>query len=879
MRIHRIKLRNYRGVIESEVAFAPQGVTIIEGDNEVGKTSLAQAVGLILDYHDSSTHRSVKAVQPVGRDAGAEVEVEISCGPHRFVYSKRWHRQKQTTLQILEPRREQLTGREAHDRVNAMLDETLDRPLWQALRLEQGVQLAQAGFDVVSLSQALDVAAGGEQAGANDDDLWERICSERDRYWTATGQANRARMTLGAEVDEARAQVAEVEGRLRALDGDAEEVARLVEEADVLEAGQVAHEGTEAELTARAEAVAELRAHLRQLRSERDTAAAECTGERLQWERRRDLVAAVDAGVETLRARQAEVDHGQPARAAAEARHAVAQDALALARSERQAAEVAHTLAVGDRDHRRQQIELEQLTERRDRVVEAQQKLNDAERLIESIRVDDDLVFRIEVAHLELAKARAAADSGAAVVTTTALGPLEVEVEVGGQVTRLAAGSVDERSVTGWFELTVPDVVRVQVRPGAEARVLAERLREAGDDLAALCDAGGVEDLDQARALAAERAEAVRTRATAVTVIRQDLRDLTLDALAQKIERLTVRVAEYAAARAPESSLPSDFDSAQTQANATEAVLAERQAELARREADAEQAAAAVNNAAVGDARLGALLEQARSALGQAEQSLLAARAEQSDPDIAAALEAAETKLARRSAAVSAAEGQLALEDPDSLDDLRANARAAKARGAATLHANRERRQELRVKLDLLGEEGMAQELDEAKTRLEHRERERQSLEARADAAALLHEVLAARRAEAHTRYVAPFRHKIEHLGRLVFGHTLEVELDAELRIARRTLEGVTVDFDQLSTGAQEQLGIISRLACAAIVAQDGGAPVIFDDALGWTDPRRLDRMGAAIAVAGRECQVIVLTCTPGRYANVGTANVVTLSA
>ena len=36
-------------------------------------------------------------------------------------------------------------------------------------------------------------------------------------------------------------------------------------------------------------------------------------------------------------------------------------------------------------------------------------------------------------------------------------------------------------------------------------------------------------------------------------------------------------------------------------------------------------------------------------------------------------------------------------------------------------------------------------------------------------------------------------------------------------------------------------------------------------------------RMGAAIATAGRECQVIVLTCTPGRYAHVGNATVVSL--
>jgi uncharacterized protein YhaN len=87
------------------------------------------------------------------------------------------------------------------------------------------------------------------------------------------------------------------------------------------------------------------------------------------------------------------------------------------------------------------------------------------------------------------------------------------------------------------------------------------------------------------------------------------------------------------------------------------------------------------------------------------------------------------------------------------------------------------------------------------------------------------------------------------------------------------------VAFDQLSVGTREQLGIISRLACASIVAADGGAPAIFDDALGWTDPGRLQRMGAAIASAGRTCQIIVLTCTPGRYGSVGSATVIALGA
>ncbi|MEO6628092.1 MAG: ATP-binding protein, partial [Aquihabitans sp.] len=188
MRIHRLELRNYRGVAESNVTFPTTGVTIIEGDNEVGKSSLAEAIDLVLTVRDDSKKSGIKAIQPVDRDAGPEVTIELSTGPYRFVLAKRWLRKAETTLTVLEPQRAQLTGREAHERVTEILAETLDPDLWAALRLEQGGDLEQASFALPSLGRALDAAAGTDQDGHHEDALWERVVAERDRYWTATGK-------------------------------------------------------------------------------------------------------------------------------------------------------------------------------------------------------------------------------------------------------------------------------------------------------------------------------------------------------------------------------------------------------------------------------------------------------------------------------------------------------------------------------------------------------------------------------------------------------------------------------------------------------------------------------------------------------------------
>ena len=105
-------------------------------------------------------------------------------------------------------------------------------------------------------------------------------------------------------------------------------------------------------------------------------------------------------------------------------------------------------------------------------------------------------------------------------------------------------------------------------------------------------------------------------------------------------------------------------------------------------------------------------------------------------------------------------------------------------------------------------------------------------------------------------------------------GSDFDIALDEDWTILSVTRAGQTVPFDSLSVGAKEQLGILTRLAAARIVADEGGVPVIIDDALGFSDPGRLQSMGAAIAAAGRDAQVVVLTCTPGRFMYLGEVGV-----
>ena len=138
MKLHRLVLTNYRGINHREIDFPERGVVVVAGANEIGKSSMIEALDLLLESKDRSTKKEVKQVKPTHADVGAEVTAEISTGPYRFEYYKRFHKKAETRLTILAPRREQLTGEEAHNRVRAMLDETVDTELWRAQRVLPG---------------------------------------------------------------------------------------------------------------------------------------------------------------------------------------------------------------------------------------------------------------------------------------------------------------------------------------------------------------------------------------------------------------------------------------------------------------------------------------------------------------------------------------------------------------------------------------------------------------------------------------------------------------------------------------------------------------------------------------------------------------------
>ena len=821
---------------------------------------------------DSSGHRQVKSVQPVGRDVGPEVEIEMSTGEYRFIYRKRWLRRSETVLNVLSPQHDQLTGRAAHERVEEILDETLDRDLWAALRIEQGAELSLPGFDVPSLVAALDQAASGDDTADEDDDLWSRMCEEHDRYWTATGRPKRDRNAKLAEVETARSRVLELEDQLNSIDRDVTEMGRLAADERRLVLTRDKFDQQASELSEQWNATEQVRSNVDRLAAASDAAALKHDSIASEQQRRQELIDELQSRTEELKALDARTLEAAPALAAAIKHVEETTAALEAARADLSAAEAEQRRADEDRDHHRNRIEVEQLSERHERVVGAEQRLQEADKLLESVKVDDDLLGQIEEAHLAVVSAEAAVAS----VDTTA--SRELSIEINGEEVVLAAGETQHTVVDEDVLLVVPDTAEIRVRAGTGSQSLATQRRQAQQEFRRLCSVAGVADQAEARQAAEQRKAAERQRREALDTITRDLRDLTVDVLRGKIEGLTRRINAYAAERPEDPPLPPDFDTAKQVAAAKARTVEEKRAQFDNCDQAAKSASSALQEERLNESNLAGKIEMARNAKQQAADSVASARSQRTDSTIASELAQAEESAREALESLEDAEAELSAADPESLEVRLQNAQNAVRRASDDLQANEQRQNELRIALSVRGEEGLHTRHEEATGQLRHLEREHQRTETRAEAASLLHGTFSRRRQEARQRYSGPFKQRIEQLCRIVFNRSFTVDIDQNLRIVRRTLDGDTLRVDQLSAGALEQLAVISRLACAAIVSPDGGgAPVIIDDALGWSDPDRLERMGAAIAAAGEHCQVIILTCTPGRYAHIGNATTIQL--
>ncbi|AZZ43053.1 hypothetical protein C0Z11_12930 [Acidipropionibacterium jensenii] len=933
MRLHRIHVENFRSIHERTLTLPDSGLVIAEGLNEVGKTSMIEALDLLLDPRLKATSKAgrVTQTQPYGTDLPVVVEAEMTVGGVRLIHSKQFLHQPQARLEFVSGRRagEVLTGEEATDAMAEIWRGT-DDTLWQALRLMQAGSLEALSLrSSTALTAALDRAihdqAVRDQGGEGDDvaapdgasgngsdrdgaGLLAAVRHEYEQYWTPTGKPGKVLKEAAAKTERLTAELQQATARLTEVDtvvSDLEESQENLEDqqrslaalkvsaaqdaaalADLEDLEHAVTEATRAEQDAR---------HLRDAADdelkERKAAVAELADARDAEEYARAAARTAHEAVEAVESQFTEADR-------------VWREADSARRKAKEAWYAARRRASELRD----QARLERLNQTITTITALQTEIAEAENRVDANPATTAGIKAARAAEQKLTAARIRLETASPRMTLTRLAEDAPELRVDGEPIGDEGDEGDEgddesRVVDRRTVVEIAAAWRITVVPAADVDDLAHQVEAAERDLAALLDPMGVATVEEARDLLSR----LRREEDALTALHQrvarELEDAGAEAersggtgsgigagssvgdgsgagagagvgsvsLADLIavrDRITASSAlvhernttgsNTANTETPEQAdqTADRLESAHEDADLAEATARSARDTVQERRSTAREAASAASST----------LTSSHDQVQRLQDRLEAAREQTSDQALEDAARAAEEQHKDAMSKVTTASQELDSHSPDQvMEAAQASARRL-ARAGERLATSRGRHAELTGQLRGLDREGRQDRFDEL-SGLAHRSGiESAALTRRADAARLLHDTLIRHRDEEHRRYLEPFTREVERLGRGVFGRDMAVRVDDSLTVTKRLLNGAWLDWDQLSTGAKEQLGLVVRLATAQLVDPKDGVPVILDDALVYSDRVRTSRVLKEVATGSRNHQVIVLTSAPERY-------------
>ncbi|WP_054953170.1 AAA family ATPase [Flaviflexus massiliensis] len=859
MKLHSLSVRNFRGITDQKVEFG-DGLTIVSGRNEAGKSSLIDAFDLLIELKATSASRKVKSVKPVHDDVGPEVEAEFTIGPHRVRYSKRWLKSPVTELRFLEgPRSGQSETGDAGHEVARELWEGMDETLWQASRL---MQAQEPGQDSLGSSTALQRALG-EQSGSAPDDprstpLLERVSSEVGKYFTPQRGSYSTLVTKAEKrLVAAETAVEDARSKLAGLESDVRELANLTEDLDRLTEHVDRESNRLKTLEAKAELARQAQELLERTGQERDSHVKEYETREESLKVRSALKADLQAATEELDNLTATRIERQEALAPREAEIASVTKKLNEAKDAKKKLAEALALATLFERQKRTRDEIDRLSAilfDHDSLTEQISKLSAGLRPVEQETVDraTDLERRIDIAE-------AAMKAGAAQVTIESLSSSSkllingTEEELGSEP--LSVPVLDE------YSIELPDQLRVTITPPASSKTGTDEVATLRNELSELLEEAGFETvqlLRQAHSIHQESLASIER----LKERRSDRRggvsaDELRDELSQKRSWLD---SQSEAVEGNIDELSEQDAAAATAVESAEAVLRSH-----------EQDAASLRDEL---SRLNGQIDSQESVKQRADKALSEARELSSDKEVEKAV--SDAKKAVENAEKAFQEAQQKLDESGGAEILADFEHLSQHVTGLQVQVERYK-SDIKVKTAVLESKnrtGIQSGLDEAESELDRANRESASLHARADGARLLEEVLIRHQTSIRAQYVAPFKDALDHLGRALYQDpTFEATLENDLTVSHRCKDGITVSFDNLSTGAKEQLAILIRLATASLVSPDDTVPVMFDDTLGYSDPRMLHRTVSLIGSTQTAGQVIIFTANDERFAGLPDAH------
>lgn len=861
------------------------GLNVVVGPNEMGKSTLLDALRAALFEKYSSKAQPITALQNARNQAGPVVELTFELDDGLYRIAKRFIKKPYARLSCPDGRN--LEGDAAEDTLRHLLG--FDEPgktgakaetlgMWNVLWVQQGQSFG--GLDLPesarsNLHNALETEVGTVLGGRRGRALPQAI--EKQLGELVTGSKGQPRgaykdlidrsATLRDEREDLRQRRQELSQTLNELEEAQDTLARLSsgdrDQADQKELNDARKRHSQlSELEARIHAAAS-DLELKQRNLEQAEQA------RTERARLNETIGSESEAVETARERLDEVrEQEKEARSQRDTLRSQVSDAEAAVTKEDEAvSRQRRILAAVDRQARIQQLEAQC-----EKARSAEKRQQEAQQGAAAILVTDDAITAIREAakDVETVESRLSAAATRVTFDMPPDGLEDIEVDGVALTERQPSLQAIEPTI-----IKIPDHGRITIEPAIKDRdKLLRQKRQAGVKLKEALETAGAKTVEDAEEQYARRqkllqeAELARQEAALHAPATDDY-DVGAQALSDHVEGLRQVLARETDDLGLED-LPTRDEvetalrTAQEEAEKARAALETARASLAGPEE-------ALSRLQTDLGTVGAQYEDAKARLEKLRQQLQEAEQAHSDDDLAAAVESAQSALSEQEAAVSELEAQRTDETLPQLE-------ARIGRLEKAIQDRRDKRESLKVTIGGLKSRIEAAEgagLDEAiaqKSReLELAEEEHARAEREVAVLKLLLSTLRAAEQEAKERYLSPVLSRVRPYLQLLFPGA-DIRIDENLRITGVVRDaGYEEAFHHLSMGTQEQIAVLVRLAFAEMLVEQGHpATVVLDDVLVFSDDRRMSRMFDILNMAAQNVQVVILTCREQLFEDLG---------
>lgn len=917
MKLHSLHVQHFKALTDTRIDFNDT-LTIIHAHNESGKSSLLEALNLILFTKASSKSAAVKASQTKPFDHPIVIEVDCTIASQRLTYRKQYLRSVSTTLVFPDQSRPGLSGDDAHEYVAALLAENIDQQLWDAFMVMQNSQASPVSLKngLPSLASALDAAQGAStrasspaETDVDDGAVVELIEEKYDEYYAKSGKERGELKALAEQVSgldttlrELRAEYLEVEDTLRTI-ADAQQ--RITTAA--------AHEHDCAEAITAAELNIDIYEHLVTSRQDKTRAADKLSENistlqqriRVQKETSQQITSLSDSirsAEDSIEADKAE------AKEIVQAVQRVREELSTTQRIARVHAHRCDLFTAGQRWKQSQEklAGLQELATQIDAIVE---KISAQQQALNAISMTEETVKRLEELDKNCSVAEGKLQGSAPSIAVTALNEATMVVRSqhlasahshpGEDYTLLNSddtGSTQMDASEQWMR-TVNENLSIQLGEDWEVNIsvadeidaVSHQLRTIRAEIQEICDSYGISGLEQARELMHSRSQ-ITADMTALTAQRDALEstagsggitsavqttssavdahaaqwDQALSNVRATIESMSAHQREKILDIVGEE-IPDSTSEEEITLKLAAATAAHQAANATVEQCREHQAALETDKQRLED-RMRPIEDQVlkqRTQRAELEKILegLAGDGEESTQELQGLL-SQHTEISVELSQISEKIDAFVVPPRQQLEQLlseRANIQAQQASAQTDIKYGHH-------VVSGFERKGITSQLQRSEADFEQASIRLERMREQAEAIKLLHETVTKNRSDHIKGYQQPYFQALVQLGRRVFGSTFSVELGDNLDIISRKVGDVAVSVDQLSGGAKEQLALVSRLACARLISHQDSVPLFLDDALGHTDSSRRRDIATMLHTISDTQQVIVLTCDQSRF-------------